>query len=132
LSLFAGSNGPLVGDQKPVSRFESFDARVTGDNSLKGTPVMTMETLANKIQRVRDRLSEIETERASLAPDDFSRKADLMDEERTLEARLGELKDEAAREGVGIAEETVGRATDYERVPDVGDESADSESGEGQ
>jgi predicted nuclease with TOPRIM domain len=93
---------------------------------------MTMETLANKIQRVRDRLAEIETERSSLEPDDFSRKADLMDEERTLEARLGELKDEAAREGVGIAEETVGRATDYERVPDVGDESADTENGETQ
>jgi hypothetical protein len=93
---------------------------------------MTMETLANKIQRVRDRLAEIETERSGLAPDDFSRKADLMDEERTLEARLGELKDEAAREGVGIAEETVSRATDYERVPDVGDESADSENGETQ
>jgi predicted nuclease with TOPRIM domain len=91
-----------------------------------------METLANKIQRVRDRLAEIETERSSLEPDDFSRKADLMDEERTLEARLGELKDEAAREGVGIAEETVGRATDYERVPDVGDESADTENGETQ
>jgi hypothetical protein len=55
-----------------------------------------------------------------------------MDEERTLEARLGELKDEAAREGVGIAEETVSRATDYERVPDVGDESADTENGETQ
>jgi predicted nuclease with TOPRIM domain len=93
---------------------------------------MTMETLANKIQRVRDRLAEIETERSSLEPDDFSRKADLMDEERTLEARLGELKDEAAREGSGIAEETVGRATDYERVPDVGDESADTENGETQ
>jgi predicted nuclease with TOPRIM domain len=93
---------------------------------------MTIETLANKIQRVRDRLSEIETERSSLAPDDFSRKTDLMDEEQTLEARLGELKDEAAREGVGIAEETAGRATDYERVPDVGDTSADSESGERQ
>jgi predicted nuclease with TOPRIM domain len=93
---------------------------------------MTIETLANKIQRVRDRLSEIETERSSLAPDDFSRKTDLMDEEQTLEARLGELKDEAAREGVGIAEETVGHATDYERVPDVGDTSEDSESGERQ
>ena len=93
---------------------------------------MTIETLANKIQRVRDRLSEIETERLSLAPDDFSRKTDLMDKEQTLEARLGELKDEAAREGVGIAEETVGRATDYERVPDVDDTSADSESGERQ
>jgi hypothetical protein len=49
-----------------------------------------------------------------------------MDEEQTLEARLGELRDEAAREGAGIAEETVGRATDYERVPDVSDELADS------
>ena len=87
---------------------------------------MTLETLASKIQKVRDRLSEIETERSGLAPDDFSRRADLMDEEQTLEARLGELRDEAAREGAGIAEETVGRATDYERVPDVSDELADS------
>lgn len=88
---------------------------------------MTLETLASKIQRVRNRLSEIEIERSSLALDDFSRRADLVDEERTLEARLGELRDEAAREGVGIAEETVGRATDYERVSDVSDELADSQ-----
>lgn len=91
---------------------------------------MTLETLASKIQRVRVRLAEIETEHSSLAPDDFSRKADLMDEAQTLEARLGELRDEAAREGVGIAEETVGRATDDERVPDVRDELADSQGDE--
>lgn len=83
---------------------------------------MTTQTLADKIQRARDRLAEIETERARLEADDFSRKADLIDEERVLSARLAEMRDEAAREGVGVAQEAAGRATGYERVPRSGGE----------
>lgn len=59
---------------------------------------MTTETLADQILRVRQRLADIEDERANVAPDEFSRKADLIDEERTLESRLAELRDRAAQE----------------------------------
>lgn len=59
---------------------------------------MTTETLADHIQRVRQRLADLQEERANAAPDDFSRRADLLDEERTLEARLAELRDRAAQE----------------------------------
>lgn len=88
---------------------------------------MTTETLADQIQRVRQRLADIEEERANVAPDDFSRKADLIDEERTLEARLAELRDRASQELGGVAAgatgpshsmEEEGKASGYERVPD--------------
>lgn len=80
---------------------------------------MSTETLANRIKRIRDRLTEIENERSSLPSDDFDRRSELMDEERTLDSRLAELKDEAAREGNGLAETQAREATEYERVPDV-------------
>lgn len=92
---------------------------------------MPTETLADQIQRVRQRLSEIEDERAKAAPDDFSGKADLIDEERTLEARLAELRERAAQEIAGAPgsatspasnqggnEEENGKASGYERKPD--------------
>jgi hypothetical protein len=90
---------------------------------------MTTETLADQIQRVRQRLADIEEERAAAAPDDFSRKADLIDEERTLEARLAELRDRATQELGGTPdsagrpsfsvdeEDSDGKASGYERVP---------------
>ncbi|REK12525.1 MAG: hypothetical protein DWQ40_11310 [Actinobacteria bacterium] len=88
---------------------------------------MTTETLANRIERIRARLVEIENERAGLPSDSYERRAELLDEEQTLEARLGELKDEAAREGVGLAREQAGDASRYERVPDLPDSGAKAE-----
>lgn len=101
---------------------------------------MTTETLADQIQRVRQRLADIEDERAAVAPDDFSRKADLIDEERTLKARLAELRDRAAQElggsagGVGspphrrgVEEDDNGKASGYERVPDDDQELNDTD-----
>lgn len=99
---------------------------------------MTTETLADQIQKVRQRLSDIEDQRANIAPDDFSRKADLMDEERTLEARLAELRDRASQEisagsaeapsrDTGSDEEEDGKASGYERVPDEDQELNDTD-----
>lgn len=101
---------------------------------------MTTETLADQIQRVRQRLADIEDERASVAPDDFSRKADLIDEERTLEARLAELRDLAAQElggtpdtaggpsrHIDTTESGNGKASGYERVPDDDQEPRDTD-----
>lgn len=80
---------------------------------------MVTETLAEKIQRIRGRLAEIAREREVAAPEDFARKLELLDEEHSLQARLGELQDEAADLGVGIAQREAGAASDYERVPDI-------------
>lgn len=88
---------------------------------------MTTQTLADKIRRARDRLAEIETERSRIESDDFSRKADLIDEERVLEGRLAEMRDEAARGGVEVAQEAAGRASGYERVPQNGQELNDTD-----
>jgi len=101
---------------------------------------MTTETLADQIQRVRQRLADIEEERAAVAPDDFSRKADLTDEERTLDARLAELRDLAAQElggttdpagspsrQIDITESANGKASGYERVPNDDQELSDTD-----
>lgn len=80
---------------------------------------MVTETLADKIQRIRHRLAEIQTDRENAGADDFARRSDLLDEEHTLVARLRELQDEAADLGVGIAEKEAGEAGDYERVPGI-------------
>jgi predicted nucleic acid-binding Zn-ribbon protein len=83
--------------------------------------------LADRIARVRERLAEIEEERAELQSDDFSRKAELLDEEHTLEARLAELRSEASESGVGIAEREAAGASSYERVPEIPDEGDNQE-----
>lgn len=98
---------------------------------------MTTETLADQILRIRQRLAEIEAERADLAPDDFSRKTDLIDEERTLEARLAVLRDSAAQGLSGTAPSSAGDSTDaegengkasgYERKPDDDQELNDTD-----
>jgi hypothetical protein len=101
---------------------------------------MTTETLADQIQRVRQRLADIEEERAAVALDDFSRKADLIDEERTLDARLAELRDLAAQElggtpgtagspshHVDTTGSGNGKASGYERVPDDNQELRDTD-----
>lgn len=83
---------------------------------------MDAATLADKIKQVKERLAEIQDERAGLAGDDFAKKSELLDEEHTLQAQLEKLQDESAEQGVGIAEKQAGDASDYERVPDLPDD----------
>ncbi len=54
---------------------------------------MDTETASREIVKLRRRLAEIEEERAALPKDAFSERADLLDEEHHLHARLGELQD---------------------------------------
>lgn len=85
---------------------------------------MVTETLADKIQRIRHRLAEIQTDRGNIDAQDFARRSELLDEEHTLQARLGELQDEATEQGVGIAEKEAGAASNYERVPDISEDNS--------
>lgn len=80
---------------------------------------MDTETLSAKIERIRKRISGIESERAEVPEDDFAKRSELLDEEHTLQARLAELQDEAAGAGAGIAQREASRASDYERVPNI-------------
>lgn len=89
---------------------------------------MDNDTLAAKIQDLRARLAEIADERQALPSDDFAKRAELLDEEHTLQAKLGELQDEAAEEGAGLAQREAGEASDYERVPDIPSEDDDLDS----
>lgn len=59
---------------------------------------MTTQLLTDHIQNIRRRLADLQGERASVARDDFSRKADLIDEERTLESLLAELRERAMQD----------------------------------
>lgn len=54
---------------------------------------MNIESASKEIIKLRRRLTEIEEERAILAEDAFSERADLLDEEHELHARLAELQD---------------------------------------
>lgn len=53
---------------------------------------MGAEAISNEILTIRDRLAEIKRERDMLPADAFSERADLIDEEHELQARLGELQ----------------------------------------
>lgn len=53
------------------------------------------ELLASHIQHVRERLARIRSERVDFIPDGVARTADLIDEERTLESLLAELRERA-------------------------------------
>lgn len=56
---------------------------------------MTTRLLTDHIQNIRQRLADLQGERAIVADDDFARKGDLIDEERTLESLLAELRERA-------------------------------------
>lgn len=66
---------------------------------------MDTETASREIVKLRRRLAEIEEERAALPKDAFSERADLLDEEHHLHARLGELQDTFSHTDHEITEE---------------------------
>jgi len=80
---------------------------------------MDATSITTEIQEIRNRLSEIEGTRRGLAEDDFATKADLLDEEHTLEARLAELRELAAETDSGLAEEEAADQTDLTGTPEL-------------
>ncbi len=76
---------------------------------------MDAETASREIVKVRRRLAEIEEERASLPQDAFSERADLLDEEHHLHARLGELQDSFTHTDLEITQEV--RSIDPRKPP---------------
>lgn len=60
---------------------------------------MDAESISKEILGIRKRIAEIETERNGLAEDAFGEKADLLDEEYDLKARLANLRDALAAGG---------------------------------
>lgn len=78
---------------------------------------MTTEDLANRISTTRERLRQIELERGRLAPHELGEKARLLDEAHTLQARLGELEEMAARRLLGSVRQQAAAQTDLTRTP---------------
>jgi hypothetical protein len=59
---------------------------------------MRTDHIANEIRGVRERLNEIEEERARLPEDSFDERAELKNEEHELRARLIRLQDATLRD----------------------------------
>lgn len=81
------------------------------------------QRLPREIKAVRDRLEAIERERLALAEDELETRAQLLDEEHDLEARLARLIEEADRGEHGEVEERPTEHTDLTpspRLPDAG------------
>lgn len=57
---------------------------------------MNLASTTKQILEIRTRLEEIEAERRDLPVDAFAERADLMDEEHELTARLAELRSSVA------------------------------------
>lgn len=55
---------------------------------------MDIEIAVKEILDIRNRLEDIQQERDNLPDDAFAEKADLLDEQHKLQARLAELKSE--------------------------------------
>lgn len=66
---------------------------------------MDAETASQEIVKLRRRLAEIEEQRAALPEDAFGERADLLDEEHHLQARLGELRDSFSHSDQEITQE---------------------------
>lgn len=66
---------------------------------------MDAEAASREIVELRRRLAEIEEERGALPEDAFSERADLLDEEHHLRARLGELRDSFSHTDQEITQE---------------------------
>lgn len=79
--------------------------------------MMDTTAITTAIQEIRERLAEIKEIRETIPADAFARRAELLDEEHQLEARLGELRDQAAQAGTGIAEVGAASQADVTRTP---------------
>jgi len=69
-------------------------------------------SIADELERIRQRLIEIEKERQDLPAEDETRKK-LKNEEHRLETRLAELSDDSARSDEALAQK---RAADQARL----------------
>lgn len=66
---------------------------------------MNTETASKQIVKLRKRLKEIDKEREALPEDAFGERADLVDEEHEIHARIGELQDSFTQTENEITEE---------------------------
>jgi hypothetical protein len=80
---------------------------------------MDTMAVADEILKIRERLVEIAEIRKQLPAEAFAERTELLDEEHQLDARLAELKDEAARRGAGYAEANATARTDLTRTPNL-------------
>jgi hypothetical protein len=78
---------------------------------------MDSAAITIEIQEIRNRLKAIDEDRQRLAADAFMQRIELLDEEHLLEARLGELRDQAAQSSQGEAGQEAARRTDLTHSP---------------
>jgi len=78
---------------------------------------MDATAVSDEIRDIRARLAEIDEARRRLPENAFTIRVDLLDEEHRLQARLGDLRDMAARAGAGFAQNKASAQTDLTRTP---------------
>jgi hypothetical protein len=78
---------------------------------------MDATAVSEEIKEIRARLAEINEARTRLPEDSFTIRVDLVDEEHRLQARLGELRDLAARAGAGFSRQKAPAQTDLTHAP---------------
>lgn len=78
---------------------------------------MDATAISEEIKNTRDQLADLQERRERLPDDAFEERAELMDEEHSLEARLGELRELAGKAGAGMAERKAAAQTDLTHTP---------------
>lgn len=82
---------------------------------------MTKTSVAEEILQIRTRLREIDDNRITLEPTDFTTRADLLDEEHELQAELAQLTERARSEDHELAVEHAAAGIDLTRSPKLPD-----------
>ena len=80
---------------------------------------MDANAISEEIKRTRKLLADIAKSRDQLPDDAFNERAELMNEEHRLQARLGELRDLASEAGAGMAERKASAQTDLTHTPSL-------------
>ncbi len=80
---------------------------------------MDAAAIAEEITKTRKQLADIDEKRQKLPDDAFEERAQLMDDEHKLEARLGELRALAKEADAGLAEQRASDQTDLTHTPSL-------------
>lgn len=80
---------------------------------------MDANAISEEIKRTRKLLADIAESRDQLPDDAFNERAELMNEEHRLQARLGELRELASEAGAGMAERKASAQTDLTHTPSL-------------
>jgi hypothetical protein len=92
---------------------------MSGESRSRRRSMMDATAISEEITTTRKQLANIDERRNELPDDAFEERAELMDEEHRLEARLGELRALADEAGAGLAQRKASDQTDLTHTPSL-------------